>query len=187
MLAVAAIGLALVALSGCSGSSAGDNAGVSRSGEAAIQQIPVEEREPVTDFDGEMLDGTHFRLGHLDGDVGVFNLWGSWCAPCRTEAPALREVALEYESKGVQFVGLNTRDSDAAARAFERKFKAPYGSIKTSDTRRILLSFSGQFLGAVPATVILDQEGRVASRVLGQVSAATLRALLDDVLAEPTA
>lgn len=186
MVAAAALVVAVVALSGCSGSSEGDAGGVSGRGDSAIQQIPVEERELVADFDGELLDGTHFRLGHLDGDVGVFNLWGSWCAPCRSEAPALRQVALEYESQGVRFVGLNTRDSDDAARAFERKFKVPYSSIKTSDTTRVLLAFAGQLpMGAVPTTVVVDQQGRVAARVLGQVSAATLRALLDDVLAEP--
>lgn len=176
----------IAALTACGGSSSENSGGVTSSGDSAIQQIPIDERETVEDFDGELLDGSHFRLGYLEGKVGVFNVWGSWCGPCRAEAPDLREVALEYKSKGVAFVGLNTRDSDAAAKAFERKFKVPYDSITTEDSGRVVLSFAGQIsVGAVPTTVVLDRQSRVAARVLGVVSAATLRALLDDVLAEP--
>ena len=83
-------------------------------------------------------------------------------------------------------VGLNVRDNDAAALAFERKFQIPYASIRSDDSGDAALAFGGQLTtNAVPATVVVDREGRLAARVLGVVSAATLRALLDDVLAEP--
>lgn len=154
--------------------------------EGVIQQWEPEERVAVDDFDGELLDGTHFRLGHVAGEVAVFNLWGSWCAPCRVEAPDLREVALEYGGRGVTFVGLNVRDNGAAAQAFERKFRIPYASIRSQDSGRVALAFGGQMTtNAVPTTVVVDREGRLAARVLGVVSAPTLGALLDDVLAEP--
>ncbi|GAA4362961.1 TlpA disulfide reductase family protein [Nocardioides caricicola] len=158
------------------------------SGEGVIQQWDADDRVSVEDFEGELLDGSRFEFDQVAGTVAVFNVWGSWCGPCRVEAPALRQAAREYRAQGVTFVGLNVRDNDAAAIAFERKFQIPYSSIRSDDSGDAALAFGGQLTtNAVPATVVVDREGRLAARILGVVSAATLRALLDDVLAEPAA
>jgi thiol-disulfide isomerase/thioredoxin len=169
---------------GCGSTNEAD--GFSASGDGTIQQIAITDRGQVDDFAGGLLDGSQFGFDSLEGKVAVFNVWGSWCVPCRKEAPGLREVALAYQPKGVTFVGLNVRDNDGAARAFEREFSVPYQSIRSADSGRAVLSFAGKIsMNAIPTTVVLDRQGRVASRVLGAVSAGTLRGLLDDVLAEP--
>lgn len=169
-------------LSGCSG---GEETSLTTSGDAAIEQVAVEDRAQVGDFTATLLNGERLDTESLAGSVVVYNVWGSWCGPCRKEAPDLRAVARSYQPQGVAFYGLNVRDDEASARSFERQYEVPYSSVVPSESGQVMLEFNGQLtLTAVPTTVVVDSNGRVAARVMGAVTAATLRALLDDVLAE---
>lgn len=114
----------------------------------------------------------------------VLNVWGSWCSPCRAEAPDLARVSRETYDSGVRFVGIDTRDTDDAARAFTRSFHITYPSI-IDEQGELLLGFSGVIpISAVPSTVVIDRDGGVAARVVGRVDEATLRGLIDDELEE---
>ena len=153
-------------------------------GESVIEEYPPGDRAGQTPFSAKMLSGQSFESTSLAGEVAVYNVWGSWCVPCVKEAPDLVEVANEFGDE-VTFVGINVRDNDAAARAFERKHDIPYDSVTSADSAKAMLSFKGALAGsAVPTTVIVDRDGTVAARVVGPVTASTLRALLDAVLAE---
>jgi thiol-disulfide isomerase/thioredoxin len=133
---------------------------------------------------GTTLDGASFDLADLRGDVVVINAWGSWCNPCRAEAPDLTRVARETAALQVRFVGIDTRDNAASARAFVRTFKVPYPSVVDTDGR-VLLAFSKVLpMSAVPSTLVLDRDGRIAARVIGRTDYPTLRGLVDDVLTE---
>jgi thiol-disulfide isomerase/thioredoxin len=113
----------------------------------------------------------------------VLNVWGSWCGPCRTEAPILADTARDLADQGVQFIGINTRDHGTARPlAFQRNFDIPYPSIYDPDGST-LLSFTGTLpLNAIPSTVIIDRKGRVAGRVLGEIrSETTFRDLVEEV------
>lgn len=155
-------------------------------GESVIQQFPVAERESVDDFAGELLNGSKFDSSGLDGQVAVYNVWGSWCAPCRQEAPALVRLARETAGR-VAFVGINVRDSEGAARAFERRQKVPYESLRSEDSDEALLAFGSALGVAVPTTVVVDRDGRIAARIVGQTTYVTLRELVDEVVAEDSA
>ena len=114
----------------------------------------------------------------------MVNFWGSWCAPCRAEAEDLEEVHRATEGEGVQFVGINTDTDLAAARAHEKRFGVTYPSID-SDGGRLLLALRGTLQPyAMPSTLVLDRDGRVAARVLGKVDASTLTGLITDALRE---
>ena len=183
-LRVALAGVLVIAgaLGGCSGGEAKDRTG---SLDPAIVEIAEPDRVTVDDFEAVLLDGSEVSSSRLDGVVTVVNVWGSWCGPCRVEAPVLRDVSQQYDDRGVEFLGLNVRDNDAAALAFERRFKISYDSVTTSDSPRVSLAFGGLLTtAAVPMTVVVDPERRVAARVIGAVTAATLRALLESVLDE---
>lgn len=186
-LALAALSVALT-VSACFGGSDLSGGRGYVTGEGVVDQIAPADRVTLPVVKGGTLDGGSFDSRKYLGKVLVVNLWGSWCAPCRAEAPALRRLSDETRTKGVQFVGIDVRDNDAAARAFERTYKISYPSITTRDAGPALLAF-GSILprNAVPSTLVVDSEGLVAARVVGQSTYITLRDLVQTAMSEPSA
>jgi thiol-disulfide isomerase/thioredoxin len=183
VLAVVLVVLVLVAA--CSdGESAAEQQGYV-SGDGVIEQIPAAERTELAPITGRLLDGGSYDSREHQGDVIVYNVWGSWCVPCREEAPVLRRVSQETAERGVRFVGINVRDNDASARAFERRYGITYPSITTADSGKALLAFGSKLPpNAVPSTMIVDRQGRLAARIIGKTSYGTLTTLIEDTLAE---
>jgi thiol-disulfide isomerase/thioredoxin len=187
--ALTALVLAGGALVGCSGDGRvepADSAGFVQ-GSGVVTVVPPDDRDPAPDFVGPLLDGGTFDLAEARGDVVVLNVWGSWCAPCRAEAPDLVAVAKATQDDGVQFVGVNTRDTTTAAQAFEKEFDVPYGSVVDGDGR-LLLAFRDTLPpAAIPSTLVIDREGRMAARVVGPITQTSLADLVDEVAQEPAA
>lgn len=128
-----------------------------------------------TTVDGQMLD-----LADLRGHVVVLNVWGSWCAPCRAEAPDLAAISKETEARGVRFVGLDVRDNPAAARAFDRNYGITYPSFDDQNGL-VLAQFTGIIpVSAVPSTLVVDKSGIIRARVVGKVGGRTLRGLIEE-------
>jgi len=96
----------------------------------------------------------------------VVNFWASWCAPCRAEAPNLNKVYADSKASGVEFVGVDIKDDDSAARAFDRAKGVAYPSL-SDQSGLLLLKFSGQAPQSPPTTLILDRRGRVAAGFYG--------------------
>lgn len=177
-LRAALIGCALL-LTGCGAPASSDQVGF-EGGDGTVTIIPAGEREPAPVLEGETLDGGTISTADLTGRPIIVNVWGSWCAPCRLEAPELVEAATAL-GDSVSFVGVNTRDLDAApALAFERAFDVPYPSIFDPDGV-LLLGFGQLPPKAIPSTLVIDSEGRVAARVLGGLDASTLEGIVEDV------
>lgn len=148
-----------------------------------LTQIPPGERQPVPTVSGPGLDGGTVSTADYADEVLVLNVWGSWCAPCRKEAPAL-QAASTQTADVAQFVGIATKDTDPApAQAFVRAQGISYPSIY-DPTGATLLSFAGTLPpSAIPSTLVVDRDGRLAARVLGPISERTLVDLVDDVAA----
>lgn len=192
--AVAAAIVSVSLLSGCATSSEqlaeqwidGEDTGFI-SGDGSVESIPVSQRgEPVT-FSGPATDGETREWGEYLGEVVVVNFWYAGCPPCRAEAPDLVEVANAYANQGVRFLGVNTRDDAAQARMFEQEFAVPYPSLlDTQNAAAVQRAFAGSVpLNAVPTTLVLDREGRVAHRILGQLTdASILETMINETLAE---
>jgi len=172
----------LVACSNDEVGSSGDTGYVS--GKGIITRLPVDDRAKPGEVAGETLEGEPISLADYAGKTVVVNVWGSWCAPCRSEAPDLAAAAAELADEGVEFLGINSRDLDrAAAQAFQRRFEVPYPSIY-DQKGQTLLAFRGTLSpNAIPSTVVIDDQGRVAASVIGEVSRSTLVGLVEDVLA----
>lgn len=134
-----------------------------------------------TDLDGRPLDVTTWR-----GKVVVVNYWGSWCAPCRAETPALIRVAKQAEPLGVAFIGVNIRDGKASALAFAREYALPYPSLFDQPMRTALM-FGAMAPRALPATYVLDRQGRVAAFFYGAITEKSLLAVVRGIATEPEA
>ena len=107
----------------------------------------------------------------------------SWCSPCRAEAPLLADFAMRLAGQ-VQFVGILTRDNLSSASAFENRFKIPYPNFIDDS---LLAEFRGSLLpNAIPTTLIIDSNNRVAVRISGEVTYALLDSMIKKVAAEPS-
>jgi thiol-disulfide isomerase/thioredoxin len=140
------------------------------------------DRPAAPDLVAETLDGETLALSELSGPV-VVNFWASWCGPCVTEAPELRNVALGYEDRGVSVVGVNVRDTPVNARRFESDLDIPFPSW-ADPSSQIAASFGGIGPAGLPSTLVLDAEHRVAVRLFGAVTYTQLREYLEPLLAE---
>ena len=125
------------------------------------------------------LKGATLRSSLFDGSVTVVNIWASWCAPCRVEQPELQKVSADYASKGVRFLGVDIRDTPAAARAHVDEFGVTYPSV--SDPYSVIASKYRVRL--VPTTLVLDRRGRVAYQITSVTHEADLVRILDKELA----
>jgi len=150
-------------------------------GDGAIRTVAAADRTDPIDLSGKDLDGKPIDLAGFRGKPVVVVVWGSWCAPCRAEAPDVVAAATELGDRA-QFVGINLRNASTAdAQAYVRKFEVPYPSVYSPDGRA-MLQFPGT-LGprSIPAFVLLDEEGRIAASIIGELpSEQTLVDLVED-------
>ncbi|MES9519029.1 TlpA family protein disulfide reductase [Streptomyces capoamus] len=184
--AVAAV--AALALSACGkgGTSGGGGDTHFVTGSNGIATVPVGKRATVPDLSGRTIDGKTLDLADYKGKVVVLNVWGSWCGPCREEAGYFAKVSEEYRDKGVQFVGINTRDtSTTPAVNFEKEHGVEYPSLY-DPTGKLMLRFKKGTLNPqlIPSTLVIDRHGRVAARALEALDDTALTGMLKPVLAE---
>jgi thiol-disulfide isomerase/thioredoxin len=180
LLAAALLGAA--ALAGCANDKvggSGDQGFVA--GNGVISTLPPAKRERPGDVAGESLEGRPLSLADYRGQVVVVNVWGSWCGPCRAEAPMLADAARDLADKNVAFLGINSRNPERAAPlAFVRRYDVPYPSIYDPQGRTLLAFRDTLPANAIPSTVVIDPQGRVAASVLGEISRTTLYDLVEE-------
>jgi thiol-disulfide isomerase/thioredoxin len=168
----------IILLSGCSNGGASKAQESFIAGSGAVTKIAQSDRIAAPTISGMTLNGTQFTL--TQGKVAVVNVWASWCSPCRAEEPTLSALAKKYVD--VQFVGILTRDNPVNAEAFTRTRKTPYPTLIDDS---ILIGFRKSLpANAIPTTVVLDKNGKVAARISGSVTVASLSQLIDEVSGE---
>jgi thiol-disulfide isomerase/thioredoxin len=154
------------------------------SGDGSIERLAPDQRSSPLTLSGTTMQGTPWKVSDAANHVLVLNVWGQWCGPCVAEMPHLQQVWLQLSAAGrpVEFMGINSRDGVETAEAFMRANKITYPSLQ-DDGGATLLALRGK-ANTTPTTLILDRQGRIAARVSGPVTAATLSGLVDDVLGE---
>ena len=141
-------------------------------------------RPLAPEFTGTTLTGSKLSLSSYRGQVVVLNFWGSWCVPCREEAPALAVVAKQYQSAAVTFLGVDERDTTASAEAFTRDFGITYPSVN-DPSQEIALDFTAVVpLEGTPTTLVVDRTGHIAGAVFGAATYPDLTAILAKVTAK---
>ncbi|MGD1222839.1 TlpA family protein disulfide reductase [Streptomyces krungchingensis] len=181
--AVAALVLSACTSGGTSGGAGNTNFVAGKNG---VDTAAKGHRTAIPDLSGKTVDGKQLDVRDFKGKVVVLNVWGSWCGPCRAEAANFERVYQDTKDQGVQFVGINTRDSSTApALAFEKEHGVSYPSLY-DPTGKLMLRFKKGTLNPqlIPSTLVIDREGKVAARTLQALSEDNLRKMLDPVLAE---
>lgn len=172
-------------LSGCANSTGGTgDTGYVGTTTTGITSYAATQRVAAPALSGTTLDGKKLSLSDYRGKVVVVNVWGSWCSPCRREAPALEETYQKYQAKGVQFLGINVRDDNAAALAFVSSDSITYPSLQDPD-ETLLLQFKTIVPPTdIPSSIIVDRDGKLAARIIGEVTEPQLMQALDKALGE---
>jgi thiol-disulfide isomerase/thioredoxin len=149
-------------------------------GDGSYATIAPNKRAVAPTLTGTDLTGKPLSTADYAGQVIVLNVWGSWCAPCRKEAPDL--VAATTQLSGVaQVLGINTRDlTTEPALAFVRAFDINFPSF-FDPNGSLLLDLAALPANAIPSTLVFDTQFRIAARVTGATTTATLVGIAHDV------
>jgi thiol-disulfide isomerase/thioredoxin len=148
------------------------------SGNGSVSYIKASDRIAAPALSGMTLSGKNYTYNV--GQVAVVNVWASWCAPCRAEAPTLAALTEKYTD--VAFIGILTRDNPVNAEAFARRFALPYPTLIDDS---VLIGFRKSLpANAIPSTVLIDKRGNVAARISGEVTYSSLSELIEKVSAE---
>ncbi|MEV0218519.1 TlpA disulfide reductase family protein [Streptomyces sp. NPDC050704] len=182
----AAVAALLLSACGSGGTKGGGGGTGFVTGTDGIATVAKADRIPAPELSGETIDGKQLDVADYKGKIVVLNVWGSWCGPCRLEAKNFVKVDADVKDQGVQFVGINTRDTNTGpAVAFEKSYGVTYPSLY-DPTGRLMLRFKKGTLNpqTIPSTLVLDRDGKVAARSLSALSEEKLRKMLKPILAE---
>jgi thiol-disulfide isomerase/thioredoxin len=187
---IVAVVLVAIGTAGCAGGDIGADTPGS-SGQSFVGHsyestfYDVGDRPVAPTVAGSTISGQKLSLASYRGDTIVLNFWGSWCAPCRAEAPALGQLARKLAPKGVKFVGVDIRDQPDSAEAFMQTFNVGYPSLKDPGDEIALEFHSTVPPAAIPTTLIIDRSGRIAARIFGASTYAQLQFLISKVIGQP--
>jgi peroxiredoxin len=176
----------VLAAAGCEGGAIGENTALSN-GQSFVSGtgssfLAVGHRPKAPDVAGKTLTGSRLSLSDYRGSVVVLNFWGSWCAPCRAEAPDLATLASRYRSLGVRFLGIDIQDEPTSAEAFMHTFRITYPSLNDPGDEIALAFRKTVPPAAIPTTLVIDRSGHIAARIVGGASFNALKALIAKVL-----
>jgi thiol-disulfide isomerase/thioredoxin len=191
--AVVGVLAAALVLAGCS---TGDDQAVyggsftfvSPGGQTEIAYAPTDRGTIGTLAGPDLMTGETISAQQFAGKVVVINYWGSWCPPCREEQDSLSLISTQLAPDGVQFLGIDVKEQGgrAAGQDFHTAKKVPYPSIYDQSMRTIL-ALSGYPATAIPSTIVLDRQGRVAQiwLVSAAVPMGQMKARIAEIAAEP--
>jgi thiol-disulfide isomerase/thioredoxin len=174
-------------VAGCTGASRGSHGDFQfRSATTLGQLIPIADRKPAETVTGSGVSGGAVKVTGRAGHVEVINFWATWCAPCAAETPRFQKIYLAYRAKGVDFVGVDTKDtSHARTRSFLKDNQITYPMVYDEEGRAAL-ALGDVPTSGLPFTILIDRTGRVAAVYVDVTSTPELTGALNRLLAEPS-
>ena len=134
--------------------------------------------QPAPNFQLELLSDGAITLSEQRNKVVVINFWSSTCPPCRTEARDLETAWQAYRDRDVLFIGANIQDSHEPARRFLDEFGVTYPN-GLDEGGRISIDYG---VVGIPVTFVVDSEGTVARRWVGEIDINRLTTWIDELL-----
>jgi thiol-disulfide isomerase/thioredoxin len=183
---LAAVVVACATLTACTGSQAVDqNASsgfVFTSGTGLGKVVPKAKRKAAGAFSGTLLNGGRTSLAAAKGKIVVVNFWATWCAPCRTETPQFDLLYRKLKTKGVNFLGVDTKDERSNAQSFVKDNQISYPSL-FDEQGETALRLGNIPQASLPFTVLIDRQGKVAGVYVERLSTVDLQHSLNTLLA----
>ncbi|HZH30907.1 MAG TPA: cytochrome c biogenesis protein/redoxin [Pyrinomonadaceae bacterium] len=132
------------------------------------------------DTEMKTLEGQPFRVSSLRGRVVMLNFWATWCLPCRAEIPDFNRMQKDYEARGFAVVGVSSHDTPDMIRDFQSIVRQEYQLLTSGDDAPAEFQ-AGQ---GRPVTLIIDREGRIRERFIGERDRATFDSVVLPLLDE---
>jgi peroxiredoxin len=142
---------------------------------------------PVLDAENKATSGGSIKLGDYSGKVLLVNLWATWCGPCRMETPELVKLHKEFQSRGVEMIGLSTEDPESSAESvsdFIREYNVDY---QIGWAKREVAQMLMQGRSSIPQSFVIARDGRIVRRFIGfrpDLTPGQIKAALEEALAE---
>jgi len=149
----------------------------------ALSTLP----QPIMEAENKATSGGPIKLSNYSGKVLLVNLWATWCGPCRMETPELVKLHKEFQSRGVEMIGLSTEDPDASAESvsdFIREYNVDY---QIGWARREVAQTLMQGRSSIPQSFVIARDGRIVRRFIGfrpDLTPGQIKAALEEALAE---
>ena len=134
-------------------------------------------------FSGKTLTGTPLSFSTYRGRVVVLNFWGSWCPPCRSEAPTLAALSAKYSHDEVSFLGVDVEDTPVNGEAFEQGYGITYPSLNDPGQAVAQVISSALPISGTPTTLVIDPTGHVAGAIFGTATYSVLNEMISKVAA----
>jgi len=133
---------------------------------------------PARSYAVKRLDGATDGLDRYRGRVVLVNLWASWCAPCRSETPALEQLYRENRSRGLVVLGIDQGESAATAAAFAKEMNLSYPVLLDEEQQY------GRAYAAIglPTSLVVDRTGHIARGIDGELTLAQMREAIEPLL-----
>jgi cytochrome c-type biogenesis protein len=155
------------------------NAPANSASNAANANVKSAEGEPAPDIELKTTDGQPLKLSDLRGQVVLLNFWATWCVPCRSEIPGLNEMQRELAGRGFKVLGVSTSDSADLVREYQKDVRQDYTVALGDDS--VAAKYA---VGVLPTTFVIDREGRIRHKIIGEKSRAQFEALVRPLLEE---
>jgi cytochrome c-type biogenesis protein len=142
----------------------------------------VVQAQPAPDVQFTKLDGTALRLSDLRGRVVMLNFWATWCIPCRSEIPTLSAMQKDFEGRGLSIIGVSYDDTADLVQQFQKELPQSYQVV-----------LGGREVGSqlpaspLPTTYIIDREGRIREKLIGERSRQAFESSIKPLLEEAPA
>jgi cytochrome c-type biogenesis protein len=135
--------------------------------------------EPAPDVELKTTDGKPLKLSDLRGQVVLLNFWATWCVPCRSEIPGLNEMQRDLAGRGFKVLGVSTSDSAELIREYQKDVRQEY-TVAVGDD-----GVANKYaVGVLPTTFVIDRQGRIRKKVIGEKSRAEFEAMVAPLLDE---